>query len=100
MTTTHTTAQAITSLPLNAVVEREGMPLRVVLRAGLINWTPELGAEGAEEVTLTSDGRQYAPGWHSGDVAEWVYVERWTRGVGRTFHGWIDSVSRQLVQAG
>jgi hypothetical protein len=53
-----------------------------------------------ESVTLTSDGRHYdVRGWHEGPEAGSVYVERWTP-AGRTFHGWIDSRSRRLVQAG
>lgn len=58
----------------------------------------EAGAPAAE-VTLTADGRRYEAGWHSGPEAEWIYVERWTA-AGREFHGWIDSVSRRLLQAG
>ena len=52
------------------------------------------------EATLTADGRHYdRRGWHEGAEAEAVYVERHTR-EGCVFHGWIDSVSRRLVQAG
>lgn len=52
------------------------------------------------EVTLTGDGRGYHQGaWHTGPEAESVWVERWGPG-GCEFHGWIDSVSRRLVQAG
>lgn len=55
----------------------------------------------AFEVVLTGDGRSYRRGgWHEGpELGEPVYVEVWGV-VGRTFHGWIDSVSRKLVQAG
>jgi hypothetical protein len=52
----------------------------------------------------TQDGRHYAAGgWHEGESAEQVYVERYEmRGAAfvRVFHGWIDSESRKLVQAG
>lgn len=48
---------------------------------------------------LTLDGRHYIPAWHQGDEAEWIYVERWGA-EGREFHGWADSVSRKLLQAG
>lgn len=59
-----------------------------------------LGLVDAIEVTLTSDGRYYNQGeWHTGPEAESVYVERWDA-TGRIFHGFIDSVSRRLVQAG
>ena len=57
-------------------------------------------AETPIEVTLTSDGRHYdRHGWHKGPTAEDVRVERWTP-QGMVFHGYIDSVSRHLVQAG
>jgi hypothetical protein len=53
---------------------------------------------------LTSDGRFAVTNeYHQGDEANWVYVERWENQDGntvRTFHGWIDSVSRCLLQAG
>lgn len=49
---------------------------------------------------LTQDGRTAKTDtWHTGPEADWVYVERWTS-EGRVFHGWIDSVSRRLLQAG
>ena len=52
------------------------------------------------EVTLTSDGRHYnRQGWHEGPTAEDIRVERWTP-QGMVFHGYLDSVSRKLVQAG
>jgi hypothetical protein len=54
----------------------------------------------AAEATLTGDGRHYdRRGGHEGPVAEWVYVERFSAR-GREFHGWIDSASRKLLQAG
>lgn len=54
----------------------------------------------AASAVLTADGRGYdTSGWHDGPEADSVYVERWTA-EGRAFHGWIDSATRQLVQAG
>lgn len=59
----------------------------------------------AVEVTATSDGRGYCAGqWHREDVDgafsdETVYVERYSA-AGREFHGFIDKVSRKIVQAG
>lgn len=55
-------------------------------------------------VTITDDGEIANTGaWHQvevdGPVADHVYVERWS-GVGREFHGWIDSRSRKLLQTG
>jgi len=49
---------------------------------------------------LSADGRHFRTGaWHEGPEAEPVYVERHDQR-GCFFHGWVDSVSRQLVQAG
>ena len=65
-------------------------------------WAGDVRRSGeADVVTLTSDGRGYIPGaWHDGPRSESVYVERWQRGLGRVFHGFIDSQSRRLVQSG
>lgn len=53
-----------------------------------------------EAVFLTSDGRGYVEAWHQGPEADGaVFVERWTA-AGRAFHGWVDPVSRRIVQAG
>ena len=58
------------------------------------------GTAAAVEVTLTSDGRGAVTNtWHEGAESAWVFVERWTA-AGRVFHGWVDSVSRRLLQAG
>lgn len=62
------------------------------------------GAVAAEYVSLSADGKSWIDGWHdasrhgaeSGDA---VYVETHTRG-GASFHGWVDSVSRRVVQTG
>jgi hypothetical protein len=59
----------------------------------------------AVRVTATSDGGRYAQGeWHREEhdgafSDETVYVETYDR-VGRTFHGYIDKVSRKIVQTG
>ena len=96
-------AATILSSPCATVIDTgENIPMTVTHRT----WAPgtaladiEAGAA-ASEAVLTSDGRHYSPlGWHEGPEAEWVYVERWTAD-GRTFHGWVDSASRRLVQAG
>jgi len=56
-----------------------------------------------DQVVLTADGRHaITTEWHQGEIGEiegWVYVERWTE-LGREFHGYIDAVTRQLIQAG
>lgn len=66
------------------------------------------GAVAPTEIVVTSDGGQYRrDGWHDGesDIDSWVYFERWERELGtsrgyRVAHGYIDPVSRRLVQAG
>lgn len=70
-------------------------------------WAPGVDAEDAVRgrvlpvsVRLSSDGRAWTSEPHFGpETGEVVYVERWTPG-GRAFHGFIDSVSRRVVQAG
>lgn len=58
------------------------------------------GQAAVEYVSLTSDGRgAELTKWHEGPANEWVYVERWSPR-GREFHGWVDSVSRRLLQTG
>lgn len=58
------------------------------------------GTAVAESVTLTSDGRgALTTTWHEGPENAWVFVERWTP-AGRVFHGFVDSVTRKLLQAG
>lgn len=49
--------------------------------------------------TYSADGRAMRNGWHTGAEADAVYVERHAGGQ-CVFHGFIDSVSRKLVQAG
>jgi hypothetical protein len=53
------------------------------------------------EALLTEDGRGADIfTWHTGEqTGESVYVERWTP-AGRTFHGYVDPASRQVVQTG
>lgn len=49
---------------------------------------------------VTADGRSYLPEWHTGpESGDAVYVERHDE-TGCAFHGWIDSISRRIVQAG
>jgi hypothetical protein len=51
-----------------------------------------------DRVDLSADGRAWVDAWHSGpEAGDAVYVERHGRGA---FHGWVDAVSRRLVQAG
>jgi hypothetical protein len=94
-----TTADVL-SAPTGAEVVTEGMTLRVHSRSfGSISLAELQAGAPATEVILTSDGRGYELGWHEGPEAEAVYLERWDT-TGRVFHGWVDSVSRRLVQAG
>lgn len=62
------------------------------------------GVVAAEVVELSADGRSWVDGWHDAkrhgaESTEAVYVEKHTRG-GAVFHGWVDSVSRRVVQTG
>ena len=91
----------VLATPVTGTVETEGMTLTVVsryhgLRSIAASWVcPALGA------VLTADGRgARLDAWHQGpESREAVYVERWGDD-GRRFHGWVDSESRLLVQAG
>lgn len=94
---------SVLTLPLRSVVESGAGPLILNQRsfpagtdvAAIID-----GSAVPESVTLTSDGRgAVTTVWHRGPEAEWVFVERWTA-AGRAFHGWVDSVSRRLLQSG
>lgn len=91
----------ITEAPCGSVVPFADGDLIVSQRLGVEFQDEDLRPAGrAEQVVLTSDGRHYnRKGWHEGPEAEPVRVERWDAS-GRIFHGWIDSVSRQLTQAG
>lgn len=57
----------------------------------------------AKAMTATADGRSIQSAWHipevDGPEGDWIYYERHDeRGVAG--HGWIDSNSRKLLQAG
>lgn len=53
-----------------------------------------------EFVMASADGRHWVDGWHTGaESGDVVYVERHTIG-GCVFHGYVDSVSRRIVQTG
>lgn len=77
--------------------------------AGLIVWRTSFGNVPIEdaldgtakpvEAWLSADGRHYVAEWHEGPEADAVYVERHDV-TGCTFHGWVDSVSRRIVQTG
>jgi hypothetical protein len=61
------------------------------------------GTAAVQEIVATGDGKSYIAQWHDGEVAGEVYCERWELRAGvafRAFHGWLDSVSRKIVQAG
>ncbi len=83
-----------------------GFVLRVWMRtwpAGT-QWDDIEAGQPAFEVTLTEDGgRANTDQWHTGPEAGWIGVERWENradGPVRVFHGWVDSESRRLLQAG
>lgn len=48
---------------------------------------------------VADGGAPVDPVWHNGPEAEAVYFERYALGI-RQAHGWIDSVSRRIVQTG
>lgn len=53
-----------------------------------------------DRYTATADGRSYIAEWHRGaESGDAVYVERVEHGA-VVFHGWIDPISRRIVQAG
>lgn len=61
------------------------------------------GLVAPDSAIATADGRHMANGWHAGAEAEWIYFERYAiadGNVAMVAHGWIDSASRQLLQAG
>ena len=62
------------------------------------------GTAPAQVVVLTEDGRRpILNDWHTSadgpESDDVVYCERWTA-QGRVFHGYVDSVSRKVVQTG
>lgn len=85
-----------------AIASSAGMTLRVCQ----ISWghvpyeLVERREATPEAVWLSEDGRAFdTTRWHEGPEAQAVYVERWTP-IGRAFHGWVDSASRRMIQAG
>lgn len=53
-----------------------------------------------ESVVLTQDGKPVdVTDWHKGQEGAWVYYERWN-GAKCEAHGYVDSVSRKLLQTG
>lgn len=79
-------------LIVNHVSYAKGTPIEAVLDDTAV----------AEMVVLTADGRHALyQEWHEGPPTddEWVRYERWTA-EGRVAHGYIDTVTRKLVQTG
>lgn len=77
-------------------------PLVCVGRSYPAGTTYDMVEDGSAEVLsakFSADGRTWTGEWHSGPEADAVYVERWGAD-GSGFHGWVDSVSRRIVQAG
>jgi hypothetical protein len=61
----------------------------------------DAGTAVADAVMLSADGRHWLEAWHEGaDSGDAVYVERRVHDGGLGFHGWVDRVSRRIVQAG
>lgn len=55
---------------------------------------------GTEAVVLTEDGDPVnVTDWHKGQESVWVYYERWN-GAKMEAHGYVDGVSRKLLQTG
>ena len=58
------------------------------------------GTATPDSVMLSSDGRHWVAEWHAGpESADAAYVERYSAR-GREFHGFVDAVSRRIVQTG
>lgn len=93
----------VLGLALRSTVESEAGPLLVSHREFGNEVSIESVLDGSAPAlvaTLTSDGRgAITNAWHEGVEHDWVYVERWTYR-GRVFHGWVDSASRKILQAG
>lgn len=102
------TMTELTTLPLGSEIPSEGGP---TLKIAIRSWNP--GADEAaviartlpaDTIVATQDGKgALLDAWHTGPSAADVYVERFSRIGGaeaRTFHGFVDSETRQLVQAG
>ena len=90
----------LTILDRFPAVTEPAITLTVCQREGI---TSQAGP--CQELIATEDGRgsRVDFGWHLPDVdgpeAEWVYFERHNI-AGLVSHGWIDSASRKLLQAG
>lgn len=87
--------ESLAHLPIRTVYPSRnlGGDLMVVALHGI---SPE---GGAAEVTATSDGRRVEHSWHVGpESGEVAYFE--TERAGRRSHGYVDLVSRQIVQVG
>ena len=75
---------------------------------GSLHYSPSYGADlmvchrgdvvgaVARSVRLSADGRSWIPVLHDGPEADPVYVEEHC--ADGAFHGWVDSVSRRIVQ--
>lgn len=87
--------------------ENVGCELAVSAASWTVETQREHGADAivahqvqADEFTATVDGIGIrSDGWHEGAEADAVYFERFAAGV-CVSHGWVDSVSRQIVQVG
>lgn len=73
--------------------EHNGIEVQVNTRRDI-----DEGVGRAAEVIATSDGGRAGRKWHSGPSAEPVYYVVAT--ATRVYHGWIDSMSRNVVQTG
>lgn len=97
----------VTNIPTNpslldTFVGVEGIELTVIGRTfargvGL----EQIQAGDAEPIgfVASSDGRSVQTLWHDGPAAGEAYYERFEHGA-RVAHGWVDSVSRRIVQTG
>lgn len=99
--------QSITALSLGATIPSDGGALIVAVRAFPTDADADAivsGKVAPASVIATADGGAAIIGeFHSGPEADWVYVEQYARigdAEARTFHGFVDSESRKLVQAG
>lgn len=92
------------AVPAGTAVDVEaGLTLLLQHRFDLAGWS--IASPGrARVVVLTEDGRHAdLTAWHAGPTTgEAVYVERYEgRALARrTFHGYVDPTSRQIVQVG
>lgn len=100
---------SLQALPaLESFVGFGGMALRVNRRSYALGTDVDAVIAGTaipETIVATEDGRHvHDPlGWHRGPEAEWVAYERYAVRDGELIldgHGFVDSVSRQLLQAG